>query len=146
MKTKVVQLNLPPTTERSVSTLTKGLTRVPEIRDPANRPENYWLLQPEEEGQGLTVLSTSGQGPVLYMTITVKFLLSRRLARSQQTLNCAQYLETGPESRQTVNFANLNYDSHAHFVHRQPQKKGISPATVKQNQKLKCVNNVSCVD
>ena len=44
-----------------------------------------------------------------------------------------------------MNFANLNIVSHAHFVHRQPQKKGISPATIKQNQ-LKCVNNVSCVD
>ena len=76
----------------------------------------------------------------------VKFLLSRRLVGSKQTLNCAQYLETGPESGQTVNFANLNVVSHAHFVHGQPQKKGISPATVKQNQKLKYVNNVYCVD
>ena len=51
---------------------------------------------------------------------------------------------TGPESGQTVN---LNVISHAHFVLRQPQKKGISPVIVKQkDQKLKCVNNVSCVD
>ena len=51
---------------------------------------------------------------------------------------------TGPESGQTVN---LNVISHAHFVLRHPQKKGISPVIVKQkDQKLKCVNNVSCVD
>ena len=37
----------------------------------------------------------------------VKFLLSRRLARSKQTLNYVQYLETGPESGQTVNFRKL---------------------------------------
>ena len=44
-----------------------------------------------------------------------------------------------------VSFAKSNV-SHAHFVKGQPQKKGISPATVKQNQQLNFVNNVSCVD
>ena len=43
-----------------------------------------------------------------------------------------------------MNCANLNVVSNAHFVHRQPQKKGISPATVKQKQQLKSVNNVFC--
>ena len=148
MKTKVVPLNLPPPIERNVSTLTTGLTRLPEIRGLANRPGK--ILAPTTSRGSARPHSSQHVRPRASLFINdnhcVKFLLSRRLAGSKQTLNCAQYLETGPESGQTVNFANLNVFSHAHFVQGQPQKKGISPDTVKQNQKLKCVNNVSCVD
>ena len=36
--------------------------------------------------------------------------------------------------------------NHAHIVQGQPQRKGVSPAVVRQLQSLKYVNNVSCVD
>ena len=36
--------------------------------------------------------------------------------------------------------------NHAHIVQGQPQRKGVSPAIVRQRQTLKHMNNVSCVD
>ena len=38
MKIKVAQLNLPPAIERNVFTLTKDITRVPDIKGQANQP------------------------------------------------------------------------------------------------------------
>ena len=148
MKTKVVPLNLPPPTERSASTFTTSLTRVPEIRGPANQPGK--VLAPTTRRGRARLHSSQHIQPRASLLINdnhcVKFLISRILVGSKKTLNCAQYLEARPESRQIVNLANLNVVSHAHFVHGQRQKNGISPATVKQNLKLKCVNNVSSVD
>ena len=123
----------------------KGLTRVPEIRGPANRPGKT-LVPITRKERARPHISQHIRPRVSLLTSDnqcVKSLLSRRLTESKETLDCTRYHQTGPESGQTVN---LNVVSHAHFV-GQPQKKVISPLIVKQkDQKLKCVNNVSCVD
>ena len=95
----------------------------------------------------------------------VNFQCSKRLARSKQTLNVNQCHHTGPEcklcsvpSHRTrvwkdikdlsdfTRSCKLNCATHAHIVKGQPQKKGVSPAVVRQRQSLKYVNNVSCVN
>ena len=63
MREKVAHLTLPPPTRKNRITPLKGLRNQGD-RSPASRIKNYWFLQPEEEGQGLTVLITSGQGSV----------------------------------------------------------------------------------
>ena len=57
------------TIERNVFTFTKDLTRAPEIRGPANWPGKLLVLKPKEEGQSLTVLSTSSQESVLTINV-----------------------------------------------------------------------------
>ena len=128
---------------------------MPGIRGPANRPGKTLVLT-IRKGRAKPHSSQHVRPRVSLLTNDnqcVKFLLSRRLTRSKQILNCVSVPQAGPESGQTVNycqpvvnFASLNVVSHAHFVQGQQQKKGISRVTVKQNQQLKCVNNVSCVD
>ena len=49
-------------------------------------------------------------------------------------------------NHQALNSVNLNVVFPVPFAVGQPQKKGISPVIVKQEQKLKFVNNASCVD
>ena len=141
MNTKVAQHKLHQTTRNNMSTLTKDLARVPGVRGLANRPGRI-LVHTIRKGRAKPHSSQHVLPKFSLLTNDihcVKFLLSRRLTGSKQTLNCVQYHQTGPESGQTVNycqpvvnFANLNVVSHAYFVHGQPQKKGISRATVKQ--------------
>ena len=70
-----------------------------------------------------------------------------------QTLNCVLFQQTGLESRQTVkscqpvvNLANSSIVSHVHIVQGQSQRKGASPAIVRQCSSLRYVNNASCID
>ena len=105
LKIKAAQHKLHRTTGKTGSTLTKGLTRVPEIRGPANLPEKT-LVPITRKERARPHISQHVRPRVSLLTNDnqcVKSLLSRRLTGSKETLDCVQYHQTGPESGQTVN-------------------------------------------
>ena len=70
---------------------------------------------------------------------------------NKETVNLYQCHQTGPVSGETLKVSRITVINsvvvnHAHIVKGQPQKKGVSPAVVRQCQSLKFVNNFSCVD
>ena len=122
LKINSAQHKLHPTTGKTGCTLTKGPTRVPEIRGPPNRTRKTLVLT-IRKGRPRPHISQYVRPRVSLLTNDnqcVKSLLSRRLTGSKETLDCAQYHQTVPESGQTVNLSGV---SHAHFVLGQPQRK-----------------------
>ena len=151
---------------KNVFTLTKGLTNQGN-KSPANRlGKPLVLIARKGRASPQSIHHVRPRASLLNGNYCVNFLLSRRLARSKQTLNinqchqtgpktvnCVQYNQTGPESGQTlktcqpvINFPDSVVVNHAHIVKGQPQKKGVSLAVIRQCQPLKYVNNVSCID
>ena len=128
---------------------------MPGIRGPANRPGQTFVLT-IRKGRAKPHSSQHVRPRVSLLTNDnqcVKFLLSRRLTRSKQTLNCVSvppgWTRVWTDCKllsASCEFCKLKCCFSCTFVQGQQQKKGISRVTVKQNQQLKCVNNVSCVD
>ena len=106
MRTRDIQHSLLPPTGKNSSTLTKGLTRVPVTRGLASRPGKT-LIHIIKQGKRKPH-SSQHVRPRVSVLINdnqcVKFLLSKRLTGSKQTLNSTQHDQTGQESDQTVNF------------------------------------------
>ena len=134
---------------KTVSTLIRGMIK-PGIKNLENRPGRLLVVSSRKRRARIPIFPRVR--PRANLTIndnhSPKLLFSKGLARSSQTLIVNQYPQAGPGTmnHQALNSVNLNVVFPVPFAVGQPQKKGISPVIVKQEQKLKFVNNASCVD